>query len=67
MYRRKEAFSDAVSASNSKSWYEMLDKIISNIIRDDVFEKCDHTHNKLAQKSFLLSCNVSKMFPTHQN
>lgn len=46
LYRRKEAFSDAVSASVGKSWYEMLSDLIDNVVDDNEFINNKFTVNK---------------------
>lgn len=44
LFRRKEAFSDAVS-NKERSWFSVLQNYISNIVSDSEFEKERQTYN----------------------
>ena len=65
LYRRKEAFSDAVS-SKEISWYKSLATIIGGIITDDQLEsaKVQYTHNTPMTKEALYYRNIfSEFYP----
>jgi len=61
LYRKKEAFSDGVS-SVEKSWYQIIQENVENIISNEELLSCNYTHNKPLTKEALY---YRKIFETY--